>query len=268
MGGDLTQGIVTTHGIRCPVHSWEFGPGGQVVGNNRLGLYSCNKPCQKSIVCSEKHGIVFGYFGTEPSFDLPEPDENVMHSCVYVQESNFRYDIPSVFGFDSEHFETVHRRGLRSLEIYQNHKTHLGTRIHASVDGVRLGDRIMRRLGMNDVELDVDFWAANVLFGQHRHSNTYVILAGLPIDEHRTRMYVSIMQKQSGKNPLSKLLEQLRFSIAKPVTRAFIAQDEHAMEGIRFDRHSPHITENTSVHQWLAHYDGLPRLSSWLDNPT
>lgn len=263
MGGDLSCGKVTGEGIQCPVHQWEFAPTGEVVGDNVHGLTPALRPQQFSLQCIEINGIIHGYFGDKPAFDIPAPECNVHSTTPVVRDCDFRYDIPSVFGFDTEHFLTVHKRGLDALELYKHHPYHLGTRIVASVDGLNTKDKIMRRLGAANVEIDVDFWAANILFGYHRHSESYVYLCALPLAEHRTRMFVTIMQKERGSGLFSKCLGQLRFQISKPLIRGFIAQDEAAFNNIKFDRHSRHIMADSKIHDWLSHYDTLPRLSDW-----
>lgn len=263
MGGDLSQGTVTDTGIRCPIHSWEFSATGKTMGSASSGTGKQKLPCQMSIACQEANGVIHGYFGNSPAFDLPTAPTEVLTSSVYTSDVPMRYDIPTIFGFDTEHFETVHKRGVDSLTVYQKHKSHLGARVHASVNGQRFGDRIMRALGMSSIELDTDFWAANILFGQHRQTNTFVFISGMPVSEHVTRVYASVMQERSSGGIAHQLIGQLRFAMARPVIRAFISQDENALSGVRFDPESPYIQHNSAIYQWLDHYKTLPRLSDW-----
>jgi len=263
MGGDLSLGKVTESGIRCPIHNWEFSTSGQTKGGAGTEKTKQQKTCQKSLTCQEANGIIHGYFGSEPAFDLPTAPTQVMTSSVYTSDVDISYDVPAIFGFDTEHFETVHKRGVDSLSVYQNHGWHLGARVNAAVNGQSVGDRIMRAMGMHSIEMDTDFWAANILFGHHRQSNTFVFLSGMPLGEHRTRVYASLMQERPTGGVVQRIIGRLRFAIARPVIRAFISQDENALAGVRFDPDSPYILEHSAIHQWLDHYRSLPRFADW-----
>lgn len=261
MGGDLSRGRVTEKGIRCPIHSWEFGSDGQRIQTNGQNDAHANA-CQPSLRCEEKLGIVFAFLGPKVLFDLPEPSESVFQSSVIVQDFDAHYDVPTIFGFDSEHFTTVHHRGVESLQIYSDSAHHMGTRIKSAVDGKNLSDWLMRMVGLDVVDIDIDYWGANMMLGHHKRSNAYAFLTTLPLRDHRMRMFITMMQQRPESGWFQQLFGRLRFSVSQPVIRAFIEQDEAALSGVRFDPQNSYLTNNPGVLQWLQHYETLPKIGA------
>ena len=258
MGGDLSRGCVTQSGIRCPIHGWEFAVNGaRLFASGRDGKATNTQ--QPSLPCIERHGIIFAFFGRTVLFDLPAPAEPVFCSQVKVRDFDARYDVPTIFGFDSEHFATVHNRSIDSLELYSLGPQHLGTRIHAAVKGKNLGDRLMRAIGLDSIATDIDFWAANLMLGRHKRTDTYAFLASLPLAENRMRMFVTVMQKRPTGGTLRQCLGRFRFRCMRPVVMGFVAQDEQALEGVRFDAEQSLLSDNPGVRRWLEHYRHLPK---------
>ena len=261
MGGDLSRGRVTETGVRCPIHGWEFAVNGERV--LREGQRNADAGvCQASLPCTERHGIVFAFFGPSVLFDVPIPPEPVFQSPVVVRDFDARYDVPTIFGFDSEHFVTVHNRELASMEFYSNGEHHLGTRLSLMVAGKNLSDRIMRLAGLNEVDIDIEYWGANMMLGHHKRSNNYAFLATLPIGEHRLRMFVSMLHRKPPSGAVRQLSGWLRFKLSQPVMHAFIRQDEKALCGVRFDPQQAAISSNPGVQRWLEHYQSLPKISA------
>ncbi|MBT8098393.1 MAG: Rieske 2Fe-2S domain-containing protein [Gammaproteobacteria bacterium] len=260
MGGDLSRGRVTEAGVQCPIHGWEFDVTGKRVLRDGKRANDASI-CQASLCCIERHGIIFAFFGPRVLFDLPAPTEPVIQSPVIVRDFDARYDVPTIFGFDSEHFTTVHNRELEQMEIYSTAEHHLGTRLRSKVAGNNLSDRIMRLAGLDEVDIDIAYWGANLMLGHHRRSNNYAFLATLPIGEHRMRMFVAILQRRPAPGVFKQLLGWLRFRFSQPVIRAFIHQDERALSGARFDPQHAAIANNQGVQRWLDHYRSLPKIS-------
>lgn len=261
MGGDLSRGQVTEGGIRCPIHGWEFGVSGERVLHKGQQRVDANA-CQESLHCTERHGVVFAFFGPHVLFDVPAPSEPVFQSSVIVRDFDAHYDVPTIFGFDSEHFATVHHRGVESMEIYAAAAYHIGTRIRSAVTGKNLTDRVMRLAGLNEVDIDIGYWGANLMLGHHKRSNTYALLATLPLGENRLRMFVSMLQRRPEASAPRQLLSWLRFKVSQPVIRAFIAQDEKALSGVRFDPQQSCLSNNSGVQRWLEHQRSLPHISA------
>jgi phenylpropionate dioxygenase-like ring-hydroxylating dioxygenase large terminal subunit len=260
MGGDLSRGTVTKGGIRCPIHGWEFSVSGERVFHK--GQQPVNgHGCQQSLHCTERHGVVFGFFGPRVLFDIPAPSEPVFHSSVIVRDFDAHYDVPTIFGFDREHFATVHHREVESLEIYASAPYHIGTRIRSAVTGSHLTDRIMRLAGLNQVDVDIGYWGANLMLGHHRRSNTYALLSTLPLGENRLRMFISMLQRRPEATGPRQWLSWLRFKVSQPVIRAFIAQDEQALSGVRFDPEQSSMSNNPGVERWLEHQRSLPHIT-------
>ena len=261
MGGDLARGRVAERGISCPIHGWQFGIDGARINQGPRPIVHADA-CQPALQCAERHGIIFAFFGPEILFELPKPEEAVYRSKVAVRDFDARYDIPTVFGFDSEHFATVHHRGIESMELYTNAAHHLGTRFRSAVVGENLSDRLMRAVGLKTVDVDVDYWGANIMLGHHKRSDTYALLTTLPLGAHRMRMFITLMQKRSAGGLVRQSFGWLRFYLTQPVIRAFIRQDEQALRGARFDPQRSLLSNNPGVQRWLAHYRALPKIAA------
>lgn len=257
MGGDLSRGVVTKNGIRCPIHAWEFGVGGERLHPD---LPRSAAGCQPALPCTERHGIVFAFFGPRPLFELPTPAVPVFRSKVIVRDFDARYDVPTTFGFDRDHFATVHGRGLDSMELYSSSAYQLGTAIRAAVQGESWSDRLMRICGLDRVAVDIDFWAANLMLGHHKRSNTFTFLAALPLGDHRLRMFATMMQMRPDGGSLRRAVGWLRFKLSQPVVRAFMGQDERALGGVRFDPNCA-AAGSPELKRWLAHRRELPTVA-------
>lgn len=264
MGGDLSRGQVSKSGIACPIHQWEFAPNGKrlitIKTNNKTNDTSnCihASTCQPSIPCTERWGIVFGYFGDQP-FKLPETQKEVFISPPAVRDLNMHYTVPSLFGFDTEHFSTVHHRELADLTIYQHAPHHIGTAIKFLVGNQRWSDRVLRRLGLKEIETDVDYWGGNILLGRHNKTRTYALITTLPLDEHRSKIFVVTMQEKPTGGLIKKSLSWCRFQLSRPLTNAFIRQDEKALNGVRFDANTSKKRTDNAMQHWLSHVETMP----------
>lgn len=261
MGGDLSRGRVTQTGLACPIHHWEFAPDGR-----RLSKRSCDRAqvdaCQPSIPCIERWGLIFGFLGDEPFFNLPNTQSDVFCSNPAVRDMNINYTVPSLFGFDSEHFTTVHHRLLADMSIYENAQGHIGTSLKSAVGEKRWSDRILQQLGLAEVETDIDYWAGNIVFGRHSKTRTYALITTLPLDEHRSRIFVVTMQEKPAGGTVKCVLGWCRYQLARPLITAFIRQDEKALEGVRFNSESTRRSKTSAVNRWLSHVENLPSIST------
>src|SRR5262249_21009906 len=70
LGGDLSRGCVAGERLRCPLHSWEFDTEG-ICRYIPYGISIPDRARQRSLHCQERYGLVFAFWGSEPSFALP-----------------------------------------------------------------------------------------------------------------------------------------------------------------------------------------------------
>lgn len=261
MGGDLSRGKVTDTGLVCPIHHWEFAPDGQQIRTTgREGNSDSN--CQHSLPCLERWGLVFVFLGKEPYFEFPDVSVPVYCATPTVQDMDMHYTVPSLFGFDTEHFYTVHHRNLSEMTLYRNQPGHIGTRLIASVGDSRWSDRLMQRLGINEVETDVDYWAGNIVFGRHHKTRTHALITTLPLTEHQARVFFVAFQEKPKGGWLQRLAGWCRFQVAKPLIGAFVRQDEVALNGVRFDPATSKHRKDNEIEQWLEHVKQLPFIAT------
>lgn len=262
MGGDLSRGTVSANGVLCPIHHWEFGIDGRRIMPTQKNSVDHASVCQAAIPSVERWGLIFVFLGEKPYFELPESPASMFYTKPLVSELDINYTIPSVFGFDSEHFKTVHHRDLAEMTIYTKQSGHIGMRLIASVGRSRWSDRLMHRFGVNEVETDIDYWAGNIVIGKHTKTKTLALITSLPIDAHRSRVFfVSMQQKPSG-SWIKQCLAWARFQLAKPLIRAFVLQDEKALTGVRFNPDESRHKPDNQIVDWLNHVKQLPSVST------
>jgi len=261
MGGDLSKGSVSKTGLICPIHHWEFDHNGHRTGQ-------CKTPgkaasiCQASVPCIERLGLIFAFLGNEPYFDFPDIAAPIYRATPAVSDMDMHYTVPSLFGFDTEHFTTVHHREQVEITLYHHQPGHIGMRLKAQVGFTRWSDRLMRKLGINEVENDIDYWAGNIVIGRHIKTRTHALITTLPLAEHHCRVFfVSMQEKPEGKW-IKHAIGWCRFQMAKPLIKAFVRQDEQALNGVRFNANTSKHRQNNVITDWLDHADKLPSVAT------
>ena len=261
MGGDLSRGQVSENGVVCPIHHWEFDTqGALLIASNSKAVHS--PACQASVSCLERWGLIFAFFGEEPYFDFPNTEGEVFCAAPILSDKDMNYTVPSLFGFDSEHFKTVHHRDLTEMTIYRYSEGHIGTRLVAAIGVTRWSDRLMCWLGVKEVKNDIDYWAGNIVFGSHEKTKTHVLITTLPLAENRSRVFVVVLQEKPSGNWIKQCLGWCRFQISIPLIQAFVRQDEVALDGVRFNASTSKHRSDNQITEWLEHVKRLPEIST------
>jgi phenylpropionate dioxygenase-like ring-hydroxylating dioxygenase large terminal subunit len=192
MGADLARGRVVGERLQCPLHNWEYGVCG---GCERIPAVEeiPGRARQAALVCEEHFGLVFGWLGGEPAFKFPsfERTDASLYSGALAMDFDAPYQVLAANSFDSQHFATVHNRilleppALRRLSPY-----HISVNFRARVGGGQAHDRLLRRFGVDTVELSAHCWGGNNMLAYNARTNARILLALLPLDANRTRAFI------------------------------------------------------------------------------
>lgn len=259
-GADLSRGLVVGDTIQCPFHSWRFDARGSCTAAPGV----CEPPKfarQRTYPIVERHGLLFAFNGSRPTFDLPffwdcDPDEFVagrpfrfLGECPwYVLASN---------GFDVAHFQSVHdRRMLEPPVVEEPHPFARRLRVLWEVTGDSLFDRLLRRFVGHTVDVTITNWAGTLTLvtGRFRHTTSYIYISSGPYDGERTEVNVIVFARR---RPawVDMATRDAMLALRRLFTRAFLRDDIERLVGIRYqpDRFTAADAEMAKFYCWLAH---------------
>ena len=269
MGADLARGAVVGERLRCPLHQWEY---------NRAGV--CERipdqaaiPAQArtpALVCEERYGIVFAFFGGCPAFAFPafaaqratggspnEPLTGLVHSTPSVTTVRSPAAVLAANSFDGQHFATVHGRQLIEPAVTSSAAAeHLAIRYRARVAGQQLNDRLLRLLGIDTVAIDIHCWGGNLLQVYNQRTPYLILVAILPVDEHRAQVFITIARKRSS-GGLGALAQRIELPVAHWLTAAFLKPDLAVLEGVKLEPGVLLADKDACFLAWLRYWNRL-----------
>ena len=260
MGADLARGRVAGERLQCPLHEWEYSSSGMCEHIPAAAAVPA-RARQMSLVCIERYGMVFGFLGGRPTFDFPffEDSDHDLYSAPYVMDFETPYQVLAANSFDSQHFSTVHHRKLLeppTLNSCSQH--HLSVDFRARVEGEQLHDRLLRRIGVDVVELSAHCWGGNNILAYNARTKARILFTILPVTDKQTRVYIlNVMPKQTllrTPRPLRRLL----LTFMHQMTIAFLKSDVAVMRDLQFKlgvllKDADHV-----FIQWVKYWKSLP----------
>lgn len=260
MGADLARGKVSGERLQCPLHEWEYSPSG-VCEHIPAAATVPARARQMSLVCKEQYGMVFGFLGGAPAFDYPLFDESDhdLYSAPYMMDFDTPYQVLAANSFDSQHFSTVHHRKLLeppALNSFSQH--HLSVDFRAKVEGEQFHDRLLRRIGVEVVELSAHCWGGNNILAYNARTNVRILFTILPVTDKRTRVYILNVMSSKTAPRLPRPLKRLILSFMHQMTIAFLKSDIVVMRDLQFKlgvllKDADHV-----FIQWVKYWKSLP----------
>jgi phenylpropionate dioxygenase-like ring-hydroxylating dioxygenase large terminal subunit len=263
MGADLSRGRVMGERIQCPLHHWEYNASGlceHIPAESSIPA----RARQISLCCEERYGIIFAFLGGEPTFPVPGfPAEAAPRaSRVHMMEFDTPYQVLASNSYDAQHFSSVHHRTLlEAPRIFVNAPHHYGICFRAHVDGTSYNDRLLRALGVKEVELAADCYGGNTIVARSERTANYIMFATLPITETRSRIFVLNAVTNQRARKLPSLLLPLMLEITHQLTLAFLHADIAVVNELQYKFGILLPESDAGFLGWMRYWNSLPTTS-------
>jgi phenylpropionate dioxygenase-like ring-hydroxylating dioxygenase large terminal subunit len=261
MGADLARGVVNGNDLVCPLHRLHI----DLSGRGRFSVASnpAPGPCQFALPVVERYGLVFVYLGAQPARELPAPAGGQPTYCSqsFARAFETSFDVVCLNNFDRDHFETVHGRELLSYAADRLDAGSQSLRVSfcSRIAGTSFADEVMRRVGMREVEIVVNIHAANLAMMHNPRTGAGALIATLPIDEQRSRLFVVTFGVR-GHGVTGVLGGRVRFAIQSRMVMHFLKQDMHALDGMRVRLDNALLAGDPVLRLWDEYFRALPRI--------
>jgi len=260
MGADLSRGRVCGERLQCPLHEWEYSASGTCEHIPAVPAVPAQAR-QMSLICKEQYGMVFGFLGGGPTFDYPlfENSDHDLYSAPYMMDFDTPYQVLAANSFDSQHFSTVHHRRLLeppTLNSISQH--HLSVDFRAQVEGEQFHDRLLRRIGVDVVELSAHCWGGNNILAYNARTNARILFTILPVTDKQTCVYILNVMPSKTAPWLPRPLRRVILAFMHQMTVAFLKSDIVVMRDLQFKlgvllKDADHV-----FIQWVKYWKALP----------
>jgi phenylpropionate dioxygenase-like ring-hydroxylating dioxygenase large terminal subunit len=261
MGADLTRGRVVGERLRCALHAWEYGRSGACEAiPGRTDIPAAAR--QPALPTTVSFGIVYGYLGEgiPPPLPAPEGFEATFLSRPFVATLALPYPMVGTNAFDTHHLLPLHHRRLdEAPQVTVVSEDCIRLRYRATVAGDGPYDRLIRRLGVGQVEVEVECFGGTQLVFYHRRLEAFTIFSSLIVDDDTTRVYLRTGRRRRWPAPLLRTLDQLVLEIHHRLILTFVFQDLDALRGMRFRPGALLPDEDRSFAAWYRHFRAIPR---------
>jgi hypothetical protein len=213
------------------------------------------------LTCHEQYGIVFGFLGGEPTFDMPlfENSNNDIYSAPYMMEFDTPYQVLAANSFDSQHFSTVHHRALlEPPKLQSSSRCHLSVDFRARVEGDHFHDRFLRQIGVDIVELSAHCWGGNNILAYNARTNARILFTILPITDSRTRVYILNVMPARTAPRLPRVLRRIILAAMHRLTIAFLKSDIVVMRDLQFKLGVLLRDADSVFIRWIKYWKALP----------
>jgi len=242
LGADLGAGCVVADEIECAFHNWRYNTEGRCVhipASPDVPEFAR----VRSYPAVERHGFVFFFNGSPALFPLPffpgldpgdfrpaEPFQAVLECPWWMVGANV---------FDVQHFRAAHDRRLISSPVVETPAPQ-ARRITAtfSVLGDSIRDRLVRRLGGEQVEMSFTDWCGNIIFATptFRRTTSYGMLITEPLGRQRVLVHGIVFVRRSRRLAGRVLVDPLHSRVRRYFIKAFLRSDARlGTKGLRYN---------------------------------
>ena len=261
MGADLCQGHIINESIQCPLHAWEFDINGHCV---HIPDYTKPLPERKirHLVCEEKYGLIFVFWGEKPLFSIPSPPNispQQVFSLARVKKINTHYKIFSLNSFDTQHFKHVHSRTfVKKPEIYPVNAYALRINFEAKIIKNRWVDHVMSWLQKGNIQTSIECWGGNLLTLMNHDLNSSAFVALQPLNNTQTTCYLVSIKTYQVK---PSLFDRLSLSIAATLFQSFLIADLKPTKNMRLHQAGLLDDIDYGAKTYWEYFHQLPRLN-------
>lgn len=264
MGANLANGKIVGETLQCPFHHWQFAPDGRCVAIPAQKSIPAIA-CQQSFAVEERHGCVFFYSGARPRFPLPFFEDCGPRELARAEPFTIELDCPwymvGANGVDVQHFRTTHGRLLLEPPAVERPAPFVHRTISRfAVAGQSMADALTRRFAGGEVTMEVTDWAGTLFFvrASFRRTQTYGMVALLPMAPRRTLLYVTVAVRRSRTTVGRWLIDPVNAQIRRKFIEIFLREDIERASGT--DYHWQSLIEADRLladyFAWLAAFHG------------
>ncbi len=245
LGANLGNGAVHGERLVCPLHGWEYGPGGaceHIPSTDAIPAFArqCSYPVQ------ECGGHVFFFNRPQPLFPFPFFEGMSPDQLLAAPPFELLADVPWFFvganGFDLQHFRMAHDRTLLG-EPEVTQPSPFARRIVATfaVAGHSWADRLTRGIAGPRVTMEVTSWCGTMILVRARFARTtsYGMFNTLPLANQQTRGRVIVWVRRSQTGVGRALFDPLNAAVRRFFIRIFLRSDLPRVAGLRY--HPGHL---------------------------
>ena len=259
MGASLGEGCVLENAVRCPFHHWTFAGDGSCAS-----VPYRERPPEgartRGFVVEERYGLVFVYFGDEPSFALPElpAGRSVSRFRKGLVPSHPHVMVPTAV--DRWHWQCVHGIEVEDMSepvIVGPFEIRNQLRGALTRSPTTWPQRILRVLGHRDFDWTWTAYGSNMFVASLRRPFVMdFLIAYLPLEEAASEAETvfafpkrSLLARWSGVAWVGDLWRKLLLGL-------LFYDDIKIVRSMRF---WPRLTkEDSMVGRWIAHVRRMP----------
>jgi nitrite reductase/ring-hydroxylating ferredoxin subunit len=240
MGAPLGRGSVSGERLVCPLHGWEYGPGGaceRIPASETVPDFArqCSYPAE------ERGGHVFFFNRQQARFALPFFDGLTPDQLLPAKPFDLIAEVPWYFvganGFDLQHFRMAHDRTLLEQPEISS-PSPFARRVVGkfAVSGNSYQDRLTRLIAGPLVTMEVTVWGGTLILvrAEFRRTTSFGIFNVLPINATRTRGRVIVWVKRSQGVLGRGLFDPLNAAIRRLFIQTFLHSDLPRVVGLRY----------------------------------
>src|ERR1700676_2663758 len=169
------------------------------------------------------------------------------------------YQVLAANSFDSQHFATVHDRPLLAAPALTTRSPFpLGVRFRARVLGHRFHDRLLCRIGVEEVDLSAECWGGNTILATNHRTGARILFTVLPVDADHSRIFVLNVLGRETAAALPLAARRLLAAGIHRLTMAFLAPDIAVMQELRWELGTLLPDLDRCFVEWIRYWQALP----------
>lgn len=263
LGADLSRGKLVGNCIECPFHGWRYEPNGRCAH-----VPSREEPPkfarQQVFPAIERHGSVYFFNGSEPTFPLPFflGESADVYTAIGPRgfTASCTWYMVNAHAFDVQHFASVHgRRLLAPIEVDCPAPEARRSSYRAEILGERYYDRFLRRFVGREVEITLTIWGGTfaVITGDFGNRRSRFFVISEPLLNGQTRCEIIVFSPRTENRHLGWIAEPIALRVRRHLTTAYLRHESHSLGKPKYNPNS--LTEIDAemikYFQWAA---GLP----------
>ena len=260
MGADLSRGRVIGERLQCPLHEWEFEQRG-ICEHIPASAAIPARARLAALVCEEHYGVVFAFLGGQPSYPFPcfEDSDDSLFSRAFSMDFDTPYQVLAANSFDSQHFSSVHHRSLLGPPALDSRSSeHISVHFRARVEGGHFHDRLLRRVGVEVVDLKAHCWGGNNILAYNARTDARILFTILPINAESSRVYILNVIAKRTLPGLPGFLRRLSIHLMHALTIAFLKADIVVMRDLKFNLGVLLPDADHVFIEWIKYWKSLP----------